>query len=141
MTTKKPSVFKSRAWITIMFVFGILMIGAGMYDMILSQEGTSPGFASAFISAGFVLTILSGLRLLTGEKNYMQDERTKKIGAYGLSWSWFLTFLVLFGIFWADYLQIWSPDGKTLSVLLILLMGISAKGFQLYLFRKGDVGE
>lgn len=139
MTAQKRSLFKSRAWVAIMFAIGISMIMIGMAEMVFLSGTSSPNLASAFISAGFVLTILSGLRLWKGEKDYMQDERTKKIGAYGLSWSWFLTFLVLFGVFWADYLHLWSPGAQTLSVLLILLMGISARGFQLYLFRKGDV--
>lgn len=139
MFAQKPTVFKSRAWITVMFIFGIVLIGIGMMNLAFLAGEESPGLISMFISAGFVLTILSGFRLWKGETNYMQDERTKRIGAYGLSWSWFLTFLVLFGIFWADYLHLWSPDAQTLSVLLILFMGISAKGFQAYLFRKGDV--
>ncbi|MCU0632616.1 MAG: hypothetical protein MUC66_06540 [Methanolinea sp.] len=139
MTGKNASIFKSRAWITGMFVFGILLIGTGLAELILLPAGTSPALASSLISSGFVLTILAGFRLRTGEKTHMQDERTKKIGAYGLSWSWFLTFMVLFLIFWADYLHLWSPDASMLSVFLILLMGISAKAFQIYLFRKGDV--
>jgi len=122
-----------------MCIFGILLIGTGMINMAFQPDDTPTGLASLFISTGFVLTILSGFRLWKGEKIYMQDERTKRIGAYGLSWSWFLTFLVLFGVFWADYLHIWSPEAQMLSVILILLMGISAKGFQAYLFRKGDV--
>jgi len=139
MFAQKPTVFKSRAWITVMFIFGIVLIGIGMMNLAFLAGEESPGLISMFISAGFVLTILSGFRLWKGETNYMQDERTKRIGAYGLSWSWLLTFLFLFGIFWADYLHLWSPDAQTLSVLLILFMGISAKGFQAYLFRKGDV--
>lgn len=139
MSAQKQSYFKSRSWITVMCILGILLVGTGMINLASQPDDSSPGPASMFISAGFVLTILSGLRLWKGEKNYLQDERTRRIGAYGLSWSWFLTFMVLFGVFWADYLHIWSPDAQMLSVLLILLMGISAKGFQVYLFRKGDV--
>ena len=101
MTQQNPSIFKSRAWIRVMFVLGILLTGIGLAEMILTEDGTSPQLASSFVSMGVVLTILSGLRLWKGESNYMQDERTKKIGAYGLSYSWFLTFLVLFVIFWA----------------------------------------
>lgn len=139
MTATRSPMYKSRAWIAGMFVCGILLTGIGMVYLALMPSDASPGIAASFISAGFILAILSGMRLWTGEKEYMQDERTKRIGAYGLSWSWFLTFLALFVIFWADYLHLWSPDAMTFSVLLILLMGISARGFQAYLFRKGDV--
>jgi len=137
MTNK--CIFKSRAWITGMFLFGIVLLGIGLIELILMPAAAPDNMAISFVSFGFIMTLLAGFRLHRGEKSYMQDERTKKIGAYGLSWSWFLTFLVLFGIFWADYLHIFSPDARTLSVFLILLMGVSAKAFQEFLFRKGDV--
>lgn len=139
MTQHTQNPGKSRTWITIMFICGILMLGAGLIQMVLLPVPSGGNQSAMFISAGTVMVILAGLRLWKGEKDYLQDERTKKIGAYGLSYSWFLTFLVLFGIFWANYLNLWSPDARTLSVLLILLMGISAKAFQVYLFREGDV--
>jgi hypothetical protein len=63
------------------------------------------------IRFGFILVILAGLRLYRGETQYMQDERTRRIGACGLPWSWFLTFIVLFGFFRLDTPGIWSPDG------------------------------
>ncbi len=139
MTQQTPSVLKSRAWTRVIFVLGILLTGIGLVEMILIPDRSSSYFASLFISMGFFLTLLSGLRLWRGESNYMQDERTKKIGAYGFSYSWFLTLFVLLGIFWADQLHLWSPDAGFLSMLLILLMGTSAIGFRVYLFRKGDV--
>jgi len=135
--TQNPG--KSRTWITVMFICGILMLGVGLIQMVRLPVPSSGHHSAVFISAGTVMVILAGLRLWKGEKDYMQDERTKKIGAYGLSYSWFLTFLVLFVVFWANYLNLWSPDARTLSVLLILMMGLSAKIFQVYLFRKGDV--
>jgi hypothetical protein len=122
-----------------MFLIGILLLGIGLLQLTLRPVAAEGTFPAAYISAGTVLVILAGLRLYRGEKEYMQDERTKKIGAYGLSWSWFLTFLVLFVVFWANYLGLWSPDAGTLSVILILLMGISAKAFQFWFFREGDV--
>jgi peptidoglycan/LPS O-acetylase OafA/YrhL len=137
--TSKPEqklrFFKSRTWITIMFLAGVLLLGIGLVQMTPSGGNV----ATAYISAGTVLMIFAGLRLYRGEKNYLQDERTKKIGAYGLSWSWFLTIMVLFVIFWSYYLHIWTPDAGTLCVILILIMGISAKAFQMWFFRKGDV--
>lgn len=139
MPEQKSSFIKSRTWITAMFVIGIFLLGVGFVEMILMPASAGENFAAAYISAGTVLVILAGLRLYQGEKNYLQDERTKKIGAYGLSWSWFLTFITLFIIFWAYYLHIWSPDEGILCVFLILVMGISAKAFQWWFFRKGDV--
>lgn len=131
--------FKTRTWLAWMVLVGLFMLGAGIVEMSLLSPPTGRAWSSAFISMGAVLVVFSGLKLWRGEGDSFQDERTRKIGAYGLSWSWFLTFLVLFVVFWADYLGVWSPDAATLSVLLILLMGISARVFQVYLSRRGDV--
>lgn len=131
--------FKTRTWLAWMVLAGLFMLGAGIVEMSLLSPPAGGAFSSTFISMGAVLVVFSGLKLWRGEGDTFHDERTRKIGAYGLSWSWFLTFIVLFVVFWADYLGIWSPDAATLSVLLILFMGISARAFQMYLFRRGDV--
>ena len=128
-----------RKWVSIMFTAGIFLLIVGLIGMILTPVSQAGQFAGAFISAGTVLIIIAGLRLYRGEKTYQQDERTKKIGAYGLSWSWFFTFITLFVVFWINYLGLAFFDVGTLAVFLILLMGISAKAFQWWFFRKGDV--
>lgn len=129
----------SRTWMTAMFLFGVILLAVGLFQT-LTMPAEAPGnIADYSIAAGFVMMILAGARMLRGEPHYLQDERTRRIGAWGLSYSWFLTFLAMFGVFWLDYLEIASPDAGTLSVIFILLMGISAKLFQTCLFRKGDV--
>lgn len=138
MATKKNGLFLSRAWITIMFLVGVGLLLIGLGEMLLLPVDAPDSRSLSFVTFGFVLVFLAGTRLFRGERDLIQDERTRKIGAHGLSWSWFLTFMVLFGLFWLDYLGIFSPAGGTVAVILILLMGISAKVFQWYLFRKGD---
>ena len=130
-------IYRTRAWTTGIFIFGIVLLAAGLWQMLTGSGDES--FAGYAVSMGFIMVFLAGTRLLRDESYHMQDERTRKIGAYGLSYSWFVTFLVLFAVFWLDYFGIPLPDAGSLSILLILLMGISAKGFQIWLFRKGDV--
>jgi hypothetical protein len=139
LTEKRSVSTNLRKWVSIMFSAGIFLLIVGLIGMILTPVSQAGQFAAAFISAGTVLIIIAGLRLYRGEKTYQQDERTKKIGAYGLSWSWFLTFITLFVVFWINYLELAFFDVGTLAVFLILLMGISAKAFQWWFFRKGDV--
>lgn len=122
-----------------MFLSGIVLLLAGLVELVLMPAGAPGNAALLCVTFGFIMVFIAGSRLYRGEEHYIQDERTRRIGAYGLSWSWFLTFIVLFGFFWLDYLGVWSPDVGTLSVVLILLMGVSAKAFQIWLFRKGDV--
>ena len=118
-------------------IIGILMTVFGLAIILMS--GGDAVIGTVLLCAGLAFLVTGIIRHRKYGDEPESDERSKKIGAYGLSYSWFLTFLVLFVIFWADFLHLWSPDVGTLSVLLILLMGISAKGFQMYLFRKGDV--
>ena len=120
----------------VVFISGAILLAGGLVQLLL---GTSDGPVSLMISAGFVMVLLAAFRLHQPESVYQQDERTNKIGAYGLSYSWFLTFLVLFAIFWINYLHLLALDVETVTVGLILLMGVSAKLFQWHLFRKGDV--
>ncbi|MBN1194532.1 MAG: hypothetical protein JXA08_04195 [Methanomicrobiaceae archaeon] len=120
----------------VVFISGAILLTGGLVQLPL---GTSDGPVSLMISTGFVMVLLAAFRLLQPESVYQQDERTKKIGAYGLSYSWFLTFLVLFALFWINYLHIFALDVETVTVGLILMMGISAKLFPWHLFRKGDV--
>ncbi|HIH27675.1 MAG TPA: hypothetical protein HA256_06860 [Methanoregulaceae archaeon] len=138
MAEKKNGSFASRTWITVMFIIGLVLLLVGLGAMLLLPADAPDTRSLSFVTFGFVLVFLAGGRLFRGERDLIQDERTRKIGAHGLSWSWFLTFMVLFGLFWLDYLGIFSPGSGTVAVILILLMGISAKVFQWYLFRKGD---
>ncbi len=139
MSYTMESFFKSRNWITVMFISGIILLTAGLLELVLMPAEAPGNAALSFVTFGFIMVFLSGSRLYRGEQFYLKDERTRRIGAWGLSWSWFLTFIALFGFFWLDYLGIWSPDAGMLTVVLILMMGISAKAFQMWLFRKGDV--
>ncbi len=139
MQRQQRSFFKSRTWITLLFIFGIALLILGLAQMLFMPVDAPGNTAIPFVTFGFILVFLAGARLYRDDDGPLQDERTRKIGAYGLSWSWFLTFILLFGLFWLEYFDIFDPDAGTLSVILILVMGVSAKGFQWYLFRKGDV--
>ena len=139
MQKQQRSFFKSRTWVTVFLIFGVTLLIAGLADLLFMPVDGPGNMAISFVTFGFILVFLAGARLFRDETDFLQDERTRKIGAYGLSWSWFLTFIMLFGFFWLDYLGIYKPDAGTLAVILILLMGVSAKVFQWHLFRKGDV--
>jgi hypothetical protein len=138
MNENTKGISGSQKSLSMLFVAGILIFGAGLLMLVLGPASLQEGVSLSCISAGSVLMIISAFRL-TGRERYQQDERTKKIGAYGLSWSWFLTFIVLFVIFWLSVLGLVSFDVSTLAIFLILLMGVSAKGFQWWFFRRGDV--
>ena len=58
-----------------------------------------------------------------------KDERTKKLGAYGLSYSWFITFLALNLLFWIDRLHFVQLTVSSVIIILFILMLVTAKGF------------
>ena len=70
----------------------------------------------------------------------IQDERTKKIGAHGLSWSWLLTLMLMCVLYLLTAGQVINPDPGLLLVGLMLFLGVSGRLFQVYFYRKGDIG-
>ena len=137
MPPQGQSFFKSRHWVMVMFIFGLALLGAGLVKLVLIPAGAPGSTALPFVIFGFIMVFLAGSRLYQGEHPLLQDERTRRIGDSGLSWSWFLTFIVLFGFFWPDCPGIWSPDGGTYSVVLILLMGVSVQALPGLALREG----
>ncbi len=68
-----------------------------------------------------------------------KDERTKKLGAYVLSYSWFITFFMLNLLYWIDRLHFAHLTVSNVIIILFILMLVTAKGFQWYFLSKGDV--
>jgi hypothetical protein len=130
---------RSRMWITLEMSLGVLLLLIGLVELVLAPAAISENVAIPLVSIGFILVLFAGARYYRGDTTYPQDERTKKIGAYGLSLSWFLTFIVLFVVFWLGFLGLAFFDVTALAVFLILLMGVSARGFQWWFFRQGDI--
>ncbi|PKG31153.1 hypothetical protein, partial [Methanoregula sp.] len=67
------------------------------------------------------------------------DERSKKIGEYGLSWSWLTGLFFMNGLFWLDYLNILKLSAQNALAISVVVLALSAVLFQAWLFRKGDV--
>ena len=67
------------------------------------------------------------------------DERSKKIGAYGLSYAWLTGILFMSALFWLDFMGILRMGTQGALGLSVMVLAISAVLYQMYLFRKGDV--
>jgi hypothetical protein len=125
--------FKYRYW----WAAGILLILLGV---ILGAVSGGQNVASGgLITSGIIIVIAMLGKAIRTEEGPRQDERTKKIGAWGLSYSWFLTFITLFIFFWLQYLEVLTLSTQMVILLLVLEMAISARFFQWYFFRRGDV--
>ena len=102
--------------------------------------------ASGEVVIGTILLIAGLTFLITGVGRHFRDgdspesdERSKKIGAYGLSYAWLTGLFFMFGLFWLDYLNIMKLGTQVALALSIIVLGLSAKLYQMYLFRKGDI--
>jgi hypothetical protein len=116
---------------------GITLIVLGVLDSVV--RGWQDVATSGLITSGIIVIIImlgKGIRMENGPR---QDERTKKNGAWGLSYSWFLTFVTLFLLF------LDTIPGTVDSVCSAgnpspgAGNGHLRKVFQWYFFREGDV--
>ena len=95
--------------------------------------------ANILINIGVALIAVLLIRLRRTGNLPEKDERTKQLGAYGLSYSWLITFLALNLIFWIDRLRFAQLTVSEVVFILGILMLVTAKGFQWHFLSKGDM--
>jgi hypothetical protein len=118
-------------------MIGALMLISGIVSIVLTAGDA--GIGSMLTAAGIVF-------LLTGIINHQKygddpesDERSKKIGAYGITYAWLTGLLFMFGLFWLDYFSMLRLSVQNALALSILVLALSAAIYRIWLFRKGDV--
>ena len=118
-------------------VIGALMAISGFSVMILTS---GEGVTGTILLVGGLAFLLAGI---SRHRKYGEDpefdERSRKIGAYGLSYAWLTGICFMFALFWLDYLGILKLDTQIALASSILVLALSARLYQLYLFRKGDI--
>jgi hypothetical protein len=122
-----------RLWV----IFGLFFLAIGVIQH-LTGTG-SEATTGMFVTSGVVVLVFAGARAIRPDEGPEQDERTRRIGAYGITYSWFVTLVYLFALFWAENLEFLALSSTDVILSSILLMAISAKVFQWWFFRKGDV--
>jgi len=116
---------------------GVVLGAAGILLPFL-VAGTE-AISSLLVTIGLVILAVAVVRHWRFRDEPERDERTQKIGAYGISYSWLLTIVFLALLFWVNYLGLLALTVETVLLSTILLMGLSARIFQWYFFRQGDV--
>ena len=118
-------------------IIGVLMLVSGIISIILNAG--QAGIGTILVAAGivFLITGISHHRKFGNDPE--SDERSKKIGAYGLSYAWLTGLFFMFGLFWLDYLGVLRLTVQNALMASILVLALSAAIYQVYLFRKGDV--
>jgi len=118
-------------------IIGVLMLVSGFISMMLNAG--EAGIGTILVAAGIVFLITGISRHRKFGNDPESDERSKKIGAYGLSYAWLTGLFFMFGLFWLDYLGVLKLTVQNALVASILVLALSAAIYQAYLFRKGDV--
>ena len=119
-------------------VIGAVMILSGVVSILLTAGEAV--ISTMLLAAGFAFLITGISRHRKYGEDTESDERSKKIGAYGLSWAWLTGLFFMFGLFWLDYLGILRIGTQNALALSVVILALSAVIYQSYLFRKGDVG-
>lgn len=101
---------------------------------------TWAGYDASFLVAGGVaalVTIAVG-RWRRGD-GPEKDERTEKIGAFGLAYSWLVSIISVLVIFCAEKMEFISIDATTALSITMFIMAGSALVLLAVFHRRGDV--
>jgi hypothetical protein len=119
-------------------IIGVMMVASGLISIILTTGETVIG--SILLVAGLVFLIPGITRHLRDGESPESDERSKKIGTFGLSYVWLTGLFFMFGLFWLDYLNIIRLGTQVALALSIVVLALSARLYQMFLFRRGNTG-
>jgi hypothetical protein len=118
-------------------VIGALMMISGIISMLMTSGEAIIG--TILLSAGIAFFVTGITRHRKYGDEPESDERSKKIGAYGLSYAWLTGLFFMNALFWLDYLNILKLSTQNALALSVVVLALSAVFFQMYLFRKADV--
>jgi len=113
------------------------MITSGIVSILLTAGEAIIGTMLLAAGFAFLITGISRHRRYGDEPE--SDERSKKIGAYGIAYAWLTGLLFMSGLFWLDYLGILRLSTQNALAISVVVLALSAVICQAYLIRKGDV--
>ena len=98
-------------------ILGAILIAAGILSVVISEvlfdvDILIPIF---LINVGLIIFVATAFRLFRRGDLPDRDERTKKLAAYGITYSWLLTLVVIMVLSWVQYFGLaeqdpqWSP--------------------------------
>lgn len=118
-------------------IFGIIMMAAGVLsNVFFDVDILIPIF---LVNTGLIIFVATVLRIFRRGDLPDRDERTKKLAAYGITYSWLLTLVVITVLSWVQYFGLAELTANSVLGILLFFMIISANVFRWYFMRKGDV--
>jgi hypothetical protein len=118
-------------------IIGAIMVISAL--AILLMGGGEGIIGTLFLCTGLAFLITGILRHRKYGDEPESDERSRKIGAYGITYAWLTGLFFMTGLFWLDYLSIVRLSTQNALALSVLVLALSAVIYQAWLFRKGDV--
>ncbi|HET8685462.1 MAG TPA: hypothetical protein VFM18_02215 [Methanosarcina sp.] len=91
------------------------------------------------INLGLIIFIATAFKLFRRGDLPDRDERTKKLAAYGITYSWLLTLVVITILSWIQYFGLAELTANGVLGILLFFMIISANVFRWYFMQKGDI--
>jgi hypothetical protein len=119
-------------------IAGTILIFWGITELLLNPSGDSI-LPIVLLAAGLAFLVTGVSRRRKYGEGAEQDERSRRIGAWGMSYSWILSLTFIWSLFLLDHFRVvMFTAGAALGASLIV-MTFSVVAFQIYLARKGDV--
>jgi len=118
-------------------IIGAFMLGSGLIITVFQPGGFF--FGTILITGGCAFLAVGILRHRQYRDGPESDERSKKIGAYGLSYAWLTGIIFISVLYWLDIMGILLLGTQVVLALSLMVLVISAVICQIYLFQRGDV--
>jgi hypothetical protein len=119
-------------------IIGLLMVASGLAIALLTEGEAIIG--TIFLCAGLAFLLTGIVRHQRYGDDPESDERSKKIGAYGITYAWLTGLFFMTALFWLDYTGLVRLSTQNALALSVIVLALSAVIYQAWLFRKGDVG-
>ncbi len=101
-------------------------------------RGVSEETISVALNIGLIAALAVFMRSRYPER-YQKDERTNRISAYSLSWSWSITYLLIAVLILMDYFKLVEFTASFVLSILFFTMTASMLLLRWHFGRKGDV--
>jgi hypothetical protein len=118
-------------------IIGTFMLVSGLISSVFEPGGSI--FSTILITGGCAFLAVGILRHRQYKDGPESDERSKKIGAYGLSYAWLTGIIFISVLYWLDIMGILLLGTQVVLALSLMVLAISAVLYQIYLFKRGDV--
>ena len=119
------------------FIAGFVLLVAGFG--LKALPNIPPVFNISFVNAGIIAIIISTFYSMR-KKTVIQDERTKMVAAYSLSYSLYSTYIMISLLIWVHILRITPLTVPAVLLITMLFMACSTVLFKWYFNRRGDLG-